>query len=32
LFIDQYDSTTLVRAGQRVHVDPLGNLLIGIGP
>lgn len=31
LFIDQYDSTTLVRPGQRVEVDPRGNLLIGFG-
>ena len=30
LFIDQYDSTTLVRPGQRVSVDPHGNLLIEV--
>jgi N-methylhydantoinase A len=31
LFIDQYDSTTLVRSNQQVAVDPYGNLLIEIG-
>ncbi len=31
LFIDQYDSTTLVRHGQRVAVDVHGNLLIEVG-
>jgi N-methylhydantoinase A len=31
LFIDQYDSTTLVRQAQRVEVDSHGNLLIEVG-
>lgn len=31
LFVDQYDSTTLVRGGQRVHVDRHGNLIVEIG-
>jgi N-methylhydantoinase A len=28
LFVDQYDTTTVVLPGQSVRVDPLGNLII----